>query len=287
MTNKIVEKKQSVKNIIGIMSGKGGVGKSLVSALLAVGLTRKGYKVGLMDADVTGPSIPKILGVTNYAHSSDDKIIPTVAKSGVSVVSINMFLEDETTPVIWRGPMISNVIKQFWEDTSWGNLDYLLIDLPPGTSDVPLTVMQSIPIDGVVLVSTPQNLVAMIVEKAINMAKATDTYIIGLIENMSYLICPSCNQKINIFGDSQTSKSSVEKNIKFFGALPIDPQIAHLCDLGEIENYRSALFEGIVNNLIEEIEKLHINEKNITDKCNLKNTCSTCSCNEIGHNCNK
>jgi len=242
----------NIKNVIGIMSGKGGVGKSLITSMLAVTLNRKGYKIGVMDADITGPSIPKIFGIKNMGGVGSDGIVPVLTKSGIKIISINMFLEDETRPVIWRGPLIGNVIKQFWDETYWGDLDYLFIDLPPGTSDAPLTVMQSIPLKGMIIVSTPQELVSMIVEKAINMTEIVKIPIIGLIENMSYLNCPDCNKKIEIFGKSNGAKIANEKNIKFLGSLPIYPEITSLCDEGKIEEYKIELFEKITNMLIAE-----------------------------------
>ncbi len=227
----------SVKNVIGVVSGKGGVGKSFVTAMLAVLLNRKGYKVGILDADVTGPSIPKMFGITRKAQGNELGIIPEKTHNDIKIMSVNLLLEEEDAPVIWRGPILAGTVKQFWTDVLWEDLDYMLIDMPPGTGDVPLTVFQSIPLDGIVIVSSPQDLVSMIVKKAYNMAVQMDIPILGLVENMSYVKCPDCGKEINLFGESKLAEISNEIGVDILGRIPIDPVIAKLVDEGNFERF--------------------------------------------------
>ncbi|MGO0122057.1 Mrp/NBP35 family ATP-binding protein [Desulfothermobacter acidiphilus] len=225
-----------IKHVVAIMSGKGGVGKSTVTALLAVALTRDGNQVGILDADVTGPSIPKLFGLKSKPDASELGIFaPRTNTLGIRAMSMNLFLEREDEPVIWRGPIISNVIRQFWTEVIWGDLDYLLVDLPPGTGDAPLTVMQSLPLDGVIIVSSPQELAVMVVKKAIHMAEIVNIPILGLIENMAYAICPHCGQKFYPFGEPKGERVASEVGIPFLGHLPINPELARLGDEGKIE----------------------------------------------------
>lgn len=227
-----------IKKTIAVLSGKGGVGKSLVTSLLGVVMRKKGYQVGILDADITGPSIPKIFGVDQVRLESDGfGIYPATTKQGIKIVSINLMLEERDAPVIWRGPLIAGAVKQFWTDVIWGDLDYLFFDLPPGTGDVPLTIFQSIPLDGIVIVTSPQDLVSLIVKKAYNMAKMMNIPILGIVENLSYVICPDCHKQINVFGESKTEKVAAEMGVPFLGRLPIDPELAVLCDQGTIEEY--------------------------------------------------
>lgn len=240
-----------VKKVIGVVSGKGGVGKSLVTASAAVEMRRRGYSVGIMDADVTGPSIPRMFGITDKAAGDDTGIIPAVSSDGIRLMSVNLLLPDETAPVIWRGPVISGVIKQFWTDVVWGDLDYLFIDMPPGTGDVPLTVFQSIPVDGILVVSTPQELVEMIVEKAAGMAELMNVPIIGLIENMSYIECPNCGERIRIFGESKADSVAKRHCIDSIARLPIVPEIAAKCDAGRIEDVKQEELAPVIQMLEE------------------------------------
>lgn len=238
-----------VKKVIGIVSGKGGVGKSLVTSLLAVAAQRKGLRAAIMDADITGPSIPKSFGVHEKARASQMGMMPSLSSNGIQIMSLNLISENETDPVIWRGPVIAGVVKQFWTDVVWKDVDIMFIDMPPGTGDVPLTVFQSIPVDGIVIVSSPQELVGMIVEKAVNMASMMDKEVIALVENMSYLKCPDCGKEIKIFGESNIEKIAKKHNIKLTAKLPIDPSIASLVDSGKIE-------ESDVSALDEILEKI-------------------------------
>ncbi|NLM52418.1 MAG: Mrp/NBP35 family ATP-binding protein [Firmicutes bacterium] len=219
----------NVKKVVGVMSGKGGVGKSTISVLLAKSLQKKGYKVGVMDADITGPSIPRLLNVKDKkAQKSELGITPVEDKNGIKVMSLNLLLQDEQQPVIWRGPLIAGMVKSFWTDVLWGELDYLIIDMPPGTGDVALTVMQSIPINGIVIVSVPQDLVSMIVAKAVNMARKLKIDVIGVVENMSYVLCPDCKKKIQIFNSENTEGFLKEMDLKLLGELPMSRDIANL-----------------------------------------------------------
>lgn len=225
----------TIKRVIGVVSGKGGVGKSLVTAMLAVLARRKGYNVGVLDADITGPSIPKMFGITEKAKGSDLGIYPERTKNNINIMSVNLLLEKDDAPVIWRGPIIAGTVKQFWTDVIWGDVDYLFLDMPPGTGDVPLTVFQSIPLDGIIIVASPQDLVHLIVRKAYHMAKKMNIPVLGIVENMSYINCPDCGKKINIFGESRIEEIALELGMKVLGKMPIDPALAELCDQGEIE----------------------------------------------------
>ena len=224
-----------VGKVIGVVSGKGGVGKSMVSSLLAVNMARRGHKVGILDADITGPSIPQAFGIHGNCLGSEMGIEPAESERGLKVMSINLLLENETDPVVWRGSVISGAVTQFWTDVHWGEVDYLFVDMPPGTGDVPLTVFQSLPVDGVVVVSTPQELVGMIVEKCVNMAGLMDKQVVGLVENMSYFKCPDCGSEHSIFGESRVEELAGRHHIPATARLPIDPQLTALCDGGRIE----------------------------------------------------
>lgn len=229
----------NVKKVIGVVSGKGGVGKSMVTASLARMMREKGYHVGIMDADITGPSIPKMYGIHGSAVGSEDGIFPCEAEDGTKIMSINLLLENESDPVIWRGPVIAGVVTQFWTDVMWGDLDYLFVDMPPGTGDVPLTVFQSLPVDGVVIVTSPQDLVKMIVKKAYNMARQMNIPVLGIVENYSYLVCPDCGKKINVFGESHIEEVAEELDIPVLGKMPIDASLAEAVEnekFSEIKN---------------------------------------------------
>lgn len=239
----------SVKKVIGIASGKGGVGKSFVTSVLAVQLARKGYKVGIMDADVTGPSIPQSFGLEDNLMATEDQLImPAVTDSGIEAVSVNLVLKDKEAPVVWRGPVLNSLVKQFWGEVNWGPLDVLLIDMPPGTGDVPLTVFQAIPIDGIVLVATAQDLVSMIVNKARNMASMMNVPVLGMVENMSYVKCPHCGERIELYGDgSAIEKSAAEIGASVLDKLALDPEITKLVDSGRAESVPEDLLEGTVS----------------------------------------
>ncbi|TMI59865.1 Mrp/NBP35 family ATP-binding protein [Candidatus Bathyarchaeota archaeon] len=242
--------KRGVRNIIAVMSGKGGVGKSFVTSMLASELRRRGYEVGVLDADLTGPSIAKVLGVTGKPYKgASGGIVPIKTKTGIKVMSINLVLEDPNMPVVWRGPIVNSVIRQLYWDVDWGDLHYLLVDLPPGTSDAPLTVFQSLPLDGVIIVSSPQDLTSMIVSKAVNMAKKMEAPILGLVENMSYLDCPHCGKRISLFGDPKGQKLAQGLGLAFLGAVPLDPRIANLSDEGRIEDYSSPIITSMADEL--------------------------------------
>ncbi len=234
-----------VKKVFSVVSGKGGVGKSLVTALTAVALRRKGYEVGIMDADITGPSVPKMFGMEGTRpEGSDMGLFPVTTRSGIKLMSINLLLEQSDAPVIWRGPLIAGTVKQFWTDVVWGDLDFLLIDMPPGTGDVPLTVFQSIPLSGIVIVTSPQDLVSLIVKKAYNMAKSMNIPVAGIVENMSYAVCPKCGEPFNIFGESKAEKVALDLDIPLLGKVPVDPELAALCDAGEIEKFGKEYLAG-------------------------------------------
>lgn len=243
---KPMNKYSNIKKVIGVVSGKGGVGKSLVSCLLASKCAKAGLKVGILDADITGPSVPKSFGITERAMQDDECLLPAVTSDGIKLMSINLLLEDVNSPVVWRGPVISGVIEQFWSDVRWGELDYLFVDMPPGTGDVALTVFQSLPIDGIVIVSTPQDLVKMIVNKAYNMAKMMNVPVLGLVENMSYYICPNCNEKINIFGESKIEETAAELGVPVLAKLPINPEINKLVDAGKISEVEAKELDDFV-----------------------------------------
>ena len=231
--------KSHIHKVIGVVSGKGGVGKSLVTASLANLMKEQGYSVGILDADITGPSIPKMYGIRENAQGSDNGIYPIPTANGIEVMSVNLLLPDEETPVIWRGPVVANMVKQFWTDVIWGELDYLFVDMPPGTGDVPLTVFQSLPIEGVVIVTSPQDLVRMIVKKAYNMADMMKIPVLGIVENYSYVKCPDCGKELKVFGESHIDEIAAELNVPVLGKMPIDVKLAELADSGlfsKIEN---------------------------------------------------
>lgn len=246
----------SVKNVIAVMSGKGGVGKSLISSLLGIAASINGLQAGILDADITGPSIPKMFGLGRARPSgSSNGIIPVLSKTGISIMSINLVLENEDDAVIWRGPLIGKAIQQFWNDTLWGNLDCLIVDLPPGTADAPLTVIQSLPVSGVVLVFSPQELAAMVVRKALNMTKQMNVPILGVVENMSYFILPDSGKKMELFGKSRGEEMAKLTGSPLLVQLPIDPQLAQLCDDGKIEKYRSPDFENLSKNFLQALKQ--------------------------------
>ena len=224
-----------IKKAIGVVSGKGGVGKSLVTSMLAVEMSRRGYKTAILDADITGPSIPKVFGLHEKAEGSEDGIYPVKTKTGIEVMSINLLLDDEKAPVVWRGPVIAGTVKQFWTDVVWNEVDYMFVDMPPGTGDVPLTVFQSLPLDGIVIVTSPQELVSMIVSKAANMASLMNIRVLGLVENMSYVLCPDCGKHIDIFGAGKTDAVAAEFGFDLLARIPLDARLAALCDKGALE----------------------------------------------------
>lgn len=241
----------NIKKVIGIVSGKGGVGKSLVTSMLAVKMNRRGYKTAILDADVTGPSIPKAFGIKQKATGNELGLLPVRSKTGIEIMSINLLLENETDPVVWRGPIIANTVKQFWTEVIWNDVDFMFIDMPPGTGDVPLTVFQSLAVDGIIIVTSPQELVSMIVSKAVRMAEMMNIPIIGLVENMAYFKCPDCNKEYKIFGDSHIEEIAKKHNIKVLAKLPIDPLIALACDQGTIELMADNTLEEIADILEE------------------------------------
>ena len=225
----------NIRKVIAVMSGKGGVGKSLVTSLMAVTTQRNGAKTAILDADITGPSIPKMFGIHDKAMGFEDGILPAESRTGIKMMSVNLLLENDTDPVVWRGSLISGTVKQFWTDVIWGDVDYMFVDMPPGTGDVPLTVFQSLPVDGIIVVTSPQELVGMIVEKAVNMAKMMNIPVLGIVENMSWVACPDCGKKIYPFGESRTAQVAMEHGIPLLAQLPLDPNIARECDTGVIE----------------------------------------------------
>lgn len=241
----------NVKKVIGIVSGKGGVGKSLVTSLLAANMCKRGKKTAILDADITGPSIPKAFGIQDKAVVVDEELFPVETKSKIKVMSLNLLTDNETDPVIWRGPVIANAVKQFWSEVTWGEIDYMFVDMPPGTGDVPLTVFQSIPLAGIVIVTSPQELVSMIVAKAVNMANAMNVPILGLVENMSYLQCPDCGKKLSVFGESRVEQVANEFAIAKYTQIPIAPELASACDKGCIDTVQAAWLDAI----LDEIEK--------------------------------
>lgn len=241
-----------VKKVIGIVSGKGGVGKSLVTSLLAVTMTRRGHETAILDADITGPSIPKSFGIKKKSDANELGIFPIKSTMGTKIMSINLLLENDTDPVVWRGPMIAGAVKQFWTDVVWGDVDFMFVDMPPGTGDVSLTVFQSMKIDGIVVVTTPQELVSMIVSKAVKMAKMMNIPVLGIVENMSYFMCDQCSKKHMIFGDSQLEKVASEHDIKSITRLPIDSRLATACDQGAVELFVGDWMEEIAD-ILEEV----------------------------------
>jgi hydrogenase maturation protease len=245
----------SIGNVFAVMSGKGGVGKSLVAGLTAIALRRQGYEVGILDADITGPSIPKMFGLEGRPAIGDNGILPVLSRSGVEIMSINLLLPAEDEAVIWRGPLIGHAITQFWEDVLWGKLDYLIVDLPPGTADAPLTVMQQLPISGIIIVFTPQDLAAMVVRKAVKMAEKMNKPIIGVVENMSYLYVPEIKKRMEIFGKSRGEAMAQVAGAPLLGKLPIDPALARLCDEGDIERYTSEVYDTFAKKLTGVLSK--------------------------------
>jgi Mrp family chromosome partitioning ATPase len=241
----------NVKKVIGVVSGKGGVGKSMITSSLAALMQQEGYKTGILDADITGPSIPKMFGVKGPAEGTEDGIYPEVAENGTKVMSINLLMENEEAPVIWRGPVIGNMVKQFWSDVMWGDLDFLFVDMPPGTGDVPLTVFQSLPVDGIVVVTSPQDLVSMIVKKAYHMAKTMNIPIIGIVENYSYMKCPDCNKEIKVFGESHIEEVAKDLNLEVLGKVPINEAYAKAADEGRFHDIRNEYIMKAVQKLTE------------------------------------
>jgi len=250
----LVEKPNSnsrIQKVIGIVSGKGGVGKSLITSLLATQTAKRGKNVAILDADLTGPSIPKAFGIKEKATGDQSGLNPVVSRGGIKIMSLNLLLENESDPVVWRGPVIAGTVKQFWTEVNWGDVDYMYVDMPPGTGDVPLTVFQSLPLDGIVIVTSPQELVSMIVEKAVKMAKLMNIPILGLVENMSYFVCPECNKRHFIYGESHVEELAASFGIPSFARLPIDPNLAKTVDAGNIDEYDSPE----IDSLLQEIQK--------------------------------
>ncbi len=239
----------NVKKVIGVVSGKGGVGKSTVTSMLAVAAQVKGFQSAVLDADVTGPSIPKAFGIHERAEGTEQGLFPSDTKLGIRIMSVNLLLEQEDAPVVWRGPVISGVINQFWQEVMWGDVDYMFVDMPPGTGDVPLTVFQGLPLDGIIIVTTPQDLVTLIVKKAYNMAKLMNIPVLGIVENMSYFECPDCHKKHEIFGESKIDGIAKELGVPVLAKLPIDPKTASLVDKGAVELADTKIFEGIIDAL--------------------------------------
>lgn len=225
----------NVKKVIGVVSGKGGVGKSLITAMMAVLLNRRGFHTAVLDADITGPSIPKMFGVKDKVVGNEFGLLPVKSKTGIDVMSVNLLLDNEDAPVVWRGPVIAGTVKQFWTDVIWSDVDFMFVDMPPGTGDVPLTVFQSLPVDGIIIVTSPQELVSMIVAKAVNMAKMMDIPILGIVENMSYVKCPDCGKELKVFGESHIEETAQKYNLKVLGKLPLNPDVAKNCDAGLVE----------------------------------------------------
>ncbi|MBQ3075205.1 MAG: Mrp/NBP35 family ATP-binding protein [Clostridia bacterium] len=247
---KETNKNSNVKKVIGIVSGKGGVGKSLVTSLLASATAKAGKKAAILDADLTGPSIPKAFGIHQRATADDDGLIPAESLGGIKVMSLNLLLENESDPIVWRGPVIAGTVQQFWTEVNWGEVDYMYVDMPPGTGDVPLTVFQSLPVDGIIIVTSPQELVTMIVEKAVKMARLMNIPILGLVENMSYYTCPDCGKEHSIFGESHVEETAKAFDIPSFARLPIDPALAKLVDAGHVEQYPTAALNALVDTIL-------------------------------------
>lgn len=245
----------SIKKVIAVVSGKGGVGKSIVTSMIAAKMKKEGYNSAILDADITGPSIPKAFGIKEKASANELGMLPVKSKSGIDIMSINLLLKEETDPVVWRGPLIGGTVKQFWTDVIWGNVDFMFIDMPPGTGDVSLTVFQSLAVDGIIIVTSPQELVSMIVSKAVRMAELMNIPIIGVVENMAFFECPDCGRIINVFGDSHTEEAAAKHDLQVLARIPIDTEIANACDAGEIEKYQADFLNelaGILINMEEE-----------------------------------
>lgn len=245
----------TVKHVIGIVSGKGGVGKSIVTSMMSVLMRRRDNGVAVLDADITGPSIPKAFGTKGEVYSDGNGLIPLTTTTGIQMMSVNLLLEDETRPVVWRGPVIAGTVKQFWTDVIWTDVNYMFVDMPPGTGDVPLTVFQSLPLDGIIIVTTPQELVSMIVKKALNMARLMNIPVIGLIENMSYVKCTDCGKELHVFGESKAEEVCAEYGIKLLGRVPLDPKLSSLCDKGIIELMENDYLDGAADAVAEFCEK--------------------------------
>lgn len=241
--------KSKIKKVIGVVSGKGGVGKSSVTSLLAVQLRKKGYRVGILDADITGPSIPKMFNLHTTLKGCEDGVFPAETETGIQVVSTNLLIDDEKSPVLWRGPLVAGMVKQFWTEVIWDDIDFLLVDMPPGTGDVALTVFQSMAIDGILMITSPQDLVSLIVSKAVNMSSMMNIPVLGLIENYSYVECPKCGEKIHVFGESHAEEVAKEFNLKLLAQMPINPEVASLCDKGEIEKCDVNYLDNVINTL--------------------------------------
>ena len=244
-------KLSSIKKVIGVVSGKGGVGKSLVTSLMASTMTRKGYTAAILDADITGPSIPKIFGVTGPASGNEMGILPVTSKGGVDIMSVNLLLENDADPVVVRGPIIAGTVKQFWTDVIWTDVDFMFVDMPPGTGDVPLTVFQSIPVDGIIVVTSPQDLVSMIVAKAVKMAEMMNVPIIGLVENYSYFKCPDCGKEYPVFGKSHIDEIASQHHLPVLAKLPVDPNAARACDEGRIEEYKIDVMDSVCDKVVD------------------------------------
>lgn len=240
----------NIKKVIGVVSGKGGVGKSLVTSLMAVSLNRRGFNTAILDADITGPSIPKAFGIHEKAMGNELGLLPAKSKTGIDIMSVNLLLGDETDPVVWRGPVIAGTVRQFWSDVIWGDVDYMFVDMPPGTGDVPLTVFQSLPLDGIIIVTSPQELVTMIVGKAVKMAKMMNVPILGLVENMSYFVCPDCDKEYQIFGESKIADVAAKYEIDSYARIPINPKLAAACDKGMIELFEGDWLEKLADKLV-------------------------------------
>ncbi len=245
----------NIRRVVGVVSGKGGVGKSMITSMLAVMMNRRGFKSAVLDADVTGPSIPKALNIKGHAEGTEQGLYPLFSKTGIPVMSVNLLLEEDTQPVVWRGPVIAGVVKQFWTDVVWSDVDIMFIDMPPGTGDVPLTVFQSIPMDGIIIVTSPQELVGMIVEKAVNMAKLMDIPVLGLVENMSYITCPDCGRKISLFGASRLEETAQRLHIPVTARIPLEEQLASLCDRGMMELFAGDWLDPVADMLEKLPEK--------------------------------
>lgn len=241
----------TIKKVIGVVSGKGGVGKSLVTSMMAVLMNRRGFHTAVLDADITGPSIPQCFGLHTRATGSEEGLYPVATKTGIDVMSINLLLDSENSPVVWRGPILAGAVKQFWSDVIWKDVDYMFVDMPPGTGDVPLTVFQSLPLDGILIVTSPQELVSMIVEKAVNMAQMMNVPVLGLVENMSYVQCPDCGRKIKLYGESHVDEIAASFHLDVLGRMPIDPAIAKACDQGNIEDFSGDWLDDAVEAVLK------------------------------------
>lgn len=244
-----------IKKVIGIVSGKGGVGKSLVTGLTAILSQRNGFQTAILDADITGPSIPKMFGIHEKAVANELGLLPIKTKTGIEIMSLNLLIEHDTDPVVWRGPIIAGTVKQFWTDVIWGDVDFMFIDMPPGTGDVPLTVFQSIPVDGIIVVASPQELVSMIVEKAVNMANMMNIPILGLVENMSYVKCTDCGKHIKLFGESHMEEIAADKGLSVLGKIPVEPKLAASCDTGMLELFEGDWLNALADQLVSMIKK--------------------------------